>query len=119
MIIHRLHTALLFAGLMGASLLGAHDAKLHKGTATTGEIVSVTAANAVMKTAKGNVTVTFSKDTKFEMGTQAVDLNHFKKGDKISVFGTKLANGEMSAKEVVMTVTPAKAASPTKGDHKH
>lgn len=108
---------ILAASLMLASVLSAHDAKLHKGNATAGEIVSVAPANLVMKTAKGNVTVTLNKDTKFEMGNAAVDLNHFKKGDKIDVIGTKLATGELVAKEVLMTVAPAKAAP--KADHKH
>ncbi len=93
---------LLVACLMFAAALSAHDAKLHKGNATAGEIVSVAAANLVMKTAKGNVTVTLNKDTKFEMGTAAVALKHFKKGDKINVIGTKLATGELVAKEVLM-----------------
>lgn len=107
----------LLLGLAFATILGAHDAKLHKGNATAGEIISVAPANLVMKTAKGNVTVTLNKDTKFEMGNAAVDLNHFKKGDKIDVIGTKLATGELVAKEVLMTVAPAKAAA--KADHKH
>lgn len=93
---------LLAAALTFTSLLSAHDAKLHKGNATAGEIVSVAPANLVMKTAKGNVTVTLNKATKYEMGTTAVALSHFKKGDKISVIGTKLATGELVAKEVLM-----------------
>ena len=108
---------LLVAALAFPTILSAHDAKLHKGNATAGEIVSVAPANLVMKTAKGNVNVTLNKDTKFEMGTAVVDVNHFKKGDKIDVIGTKLATGELVAKEVLMTVAPAKAAA--KADHQH
>jgi hypothetical protein len=95
-------TLRLLAPLLAfATLLSAHDAKLHKGNATAGEIVSVTPANIVMKTAKGNVNVTLNKATKFEVGTAAVDLKQFKKGDKIDVIGTKLATGELVAKEVL------------------
>jgi len=117
MTLRKLHAQVIAAGLIFASLLSAHDAKLHKGNATAGEIVSVAPAAMVMKTAKGNVTVTLNKDTKFEMGETAVDLNHFKKGDKINVIGTKLGTGELVAKEVLMTVAPTKA--PAKADHKH
>lgn len=114
-----LQTTLLLAGLMSVSLLSAHDEKLHKGNATQGEIVSIAGNNVVMKTATGNVKVTLNKVTKFEMGDAAVDVNHFKKGDKISVIGTKLATGELVAKEVMMTMAPAKAAGKAEGDHKH
>lgn len=96
--------------------LMAHDAKLHKGNATEGEVVSVTPAAMVVKTAKGNVTATIDKATKFEMGDQKVDINHFKKGDKVSVFGTKLASGELVAKEIVM---PGATKAAAKSDHKH
>src|SRR6266545_2278448 len=109
MFIRRLHITLLAVGLMSASLVSAHDAKLHKGKATEGEIVSIAGNTVVMKTATGSVTVTLNKDTKYEMGEQAVDMNHFKKGDKISVIGTKLATGELVAKEMMMTMAPAKA----------
>lgn len=119
MFIRKLQTTLLFAGLMTGSLLFAHDEKLHTGNATQGEIVSIAGNNMVMKTASGNMKVTLSKDTKYEMGDQAVDLNHFKKGDKVSVIGTKLASGELAAKEMMMTMEPAKGASQSGGDHKH
>lgn len=119
MFIRRLQNTLLLAGLVGASLLSAHDEKLHTGNATQGEIVSIAGNNVVMKTATGNIKVTLSKDTKYEMGDQTVDVNHFKKGDKVSVIGTKLATGELAAKEMMMTMAPAKAAGKAEGDHKH
>ncbi len=105
--------------ILSASALLAHDAKLHKGNATEGEVVSISATSIVVHTTKGNVTATLNKATKLEMGTQVVDVNHFKKGDKVSVFGTKLANGELVAKEVVMNGAPAKGATPAKAEHKH
>lgn len=119
MFIRRLQHTLLLAGLMGAPMLTAHDEKLHTGNATQGEIVSIAGNNVVMKTATGNIKVTLSKETKYEMGDQAVDVTHFKKGDKVSVIGTKLATGELAAKEMMMTMAPAKAAGKTEADHKH
>jgi len=119
MFIRRLQTTLFLASLMGAALLSAHDEKLHTGNATQGEIVSIAGNNVVMKTATGNMKVTLNKDTKFEMGDQAVDVKHFKKGDKVSVIGTKLATGELVAKEMMITMAPAKAADHAQGEHKH
>ena len=119
MIVRKFQTTLLLAGLMSVSMLSAHDEKLHTGNATQGEIVSIAGNNVVMKTAAGNIKVTLSKDTKYEMGDQAVDVNHFKKGDKVSVIGTKLASGELVAKEVMMTTAPAKAAGKAQAEHKH
>ena len=119
MFVRRLQSALLLTGLMGASLLSAHDEKLHTGNATQGEIVLIAGNNIVMKTATGNLKVTLNKDTKYEMGDQSVDVNHFKKGDKVSVIGTKLATGELVAKEMMMTMAPAKAADHKDTDHKH
>lgn len=117
MFIRRLAMAVLAAGAISLSTLSAHDAKLHKGNATEGEVVSIEGSKMVVKTAKGNVNVTLNKDTKYEMGDQAVDVNHFSKGSKVAVIGTKLASGELVAKEVIMP--GAKAASAAKGNHKH
>lgn len=121
MFIQRIVITMLAAGAMSLATLSAHDAKLHKGKATDGEVVSIDGSKMVMKTAKGNVNVTLGKDTKYEMGDQAVDVNHFSKGSKVSVTGTKLANGDLVAKEVIMPMagTKAKAAAPADGDHKH
>ncbi len=118
MFVHKLKLSLAITAL-SASALFAHDAKLHSGDATEGQIVSIKGNDVVMKTAKGDVKVTLNKDTKFEMGDQAVDLNHFMKGDKVGVIGTKLATGEIVAKEVLMVVPPAKGAAHAEGDHKH
>jgi hypothetical protein len=116
MMVRNFYSMLAVALLASASLL-AHDAKLHKGKATEGELVSISGSAAVLKTAAGNVNVTLNKDTKYEMGNTAVDVNHFKKGDKVSVIGTKLANGELVAKEVLMSAAPA-AKSATKSTAK-
>lgn len=115
--LRRLQTPLLAAALLSAPALFAHDAKLHAGNATEGQIVSIAGNNVVMKTAKGDVKVTLNKSTKFEMGTQVVDVNHFKMGDKIAVIGTKLATGEIVAKEMIMPAAATKSAVPA--DHKH
>lgn len=114
MFIRSLQTAVVVLGLMGASALSAHDGDDHKGKATEGQIVSIAADNFVMKTAKGNVTVTLSKDTKYEMNKQAVDKGHFKTGDKVSVIGTALTGGKLVAKEVMMGNAPSHDADHAK-----
>jgi len=111
--------SIALAGLMSTSVVFGHDAKLHSPNATEGQIVSISGNNVVMKTAKGDVKVTLSKDTKYEMGDQAVDVNHFKKGAKIAVIGTKLATGEIVAKEMIMPMESPKGAAPKATDHKH
>jgi hypothetical protein len=115
----KMFSTMFLASILGASLLSAHDADQHKGTPTEGQITSIAADRMVMKTAQGNLTVMLNKDTKFEHGDQAADRGHFKAGDKVSVFGTKLATGELVAKEVVMPMPGAKGAAKQEGDHKH
>ena len=95
-------TTLLILGLIAPSILKAHEPSKHKGKATEGEIVSVGGDRFEMKTATGNVTVTFSDKTKFEHGDQAATKDHLKKGEHVSVIGTKLASGELVAREVLL-----------------
>ena len=105
----------------------AHDAKLHKGKATTGEIVSVADDRFEMKTATGTTVVSFSSKTQFEHGTQKVDKSHLSKGTKVSVIGTKLPTGELVAREVILgggTEAAAdrsnvKQSDKQKAEHKH
>jgi Domain of unknown function (DUF5666) len=92
----------VLVSILACAILSAHDAKLHKGKATEGEIVSIAASTMQLKTAAGPVTVTLSAKTKYEHGDEAVTKTHLKKGDHVSVFGTKLATGELVATEVVM-----------------
>ena len=94
MFVHKLKVTVAIAALMSASALFAHDAKLHAGDATEGQIVSIAGNNVVMKTAKGDVKVTLNKDT-------------------------KLATGEIVAKEMIMPMASTKGAAKAEGDHKH
>ena len=122
--------SLAMAVLMAVSLVTAnamaHDAKLHKGKATTGEIVSVADDRFEMKTATGTTVVSFSSKTQFEHGSQKVDKTHLSKGAKVSVIGTKLPSGELVAREVMLggAETAAdhsnmKHSDKEKAEHKH
>ena len=93
---------IMAAFLFLAALVWAHDPKLHKGPVTTGVVASVAADGFELKTKTGAIKVTYTKTTKFEHGNAVVDKTHLKKGDSVSVIGTKLPTGELVAKEVLM-----------------
>ena len=123
---HIVLTAAVVLGLLAPGAVVAHDAKLHKGKATTGEVVSVADDRFEMKTSAGITVVSFSSKTKFEHGNQTVDKTHVSKGAKVSVIGTKLPNGELVAREVMLGASDAatdhsamKTAGKEKSEHKH
>jgi hypothetical protein len=95
--------------LLAAPLASAHDASLHKGKATEGEIVSIDGGKMQLKTAAGALTVTLSDKTKYEHGNQTVTKSHLKAGERVSVFGTKLATGELVAREVLISPAASKS----------
>jgi hypothetical protein len=102
---------LLACAFLAASLAFAHDASLHKGKATEGEVVSVTGAKMELKTATGPLTVTLSDKTKYEHGNQTATKNHLQKGEHVSVFGTKLPTGELVAREILIGAPAAPHAA--------
>jgi len=81
----------------------AHDASMHKGKNTIGEVMSIANDKLVMKTDKGSVPVTLIADTKVELEEgQAVTKGNLKVGDHLMVTGTKLPSGELVAKEIMI-----------------
>jgi len=92
------------------TLASAHDASLHKGKATTGEVISVAADKMELKTAAGPVTVTLNDKTKYEHGNKAATKSHLVKGEHVSVFGTKLPTGELVAREILIDAPDSHAA---------
>lgn len=100
--------------LLASSALVAHDDRLHKGNALTGEIVSVNADGLQLKTKTDTVKVKFSSKTKFEHDKKQVDKTHVKAGDRAGVIGSKLPSGEVMANEVLLGLpapNPAAAAT--------
>src|SRR5207247_1431707 len=67
----KLFTTILAISLLIQPLASAHDASLHKGKATTGEVVSVSDSKMEMKTATGPVTITLNANNKHEHGHNA------------------------------------------------
>ena len=120
-----LMTTVLMLGLLAPVSSWAHDPRLHKPNAVTGEIASVATDSFELKTKTNTIKVTFSSKTKFEHGKETVDKSHLAKGDRVGVIGTKLPTGELVAKEVLLGLTESKedAAKKTdkgaKREHKH
>ena len=104
---------LALLGFVGVSSAEAHDARLHKGKPTKGEVVSVEANGLTLKTATGTTTVTWREETKFERGDKQATREDLKPGDQVSVFGTKLPTGELVAREVLLPATDSKGDSHT------
>lgn len=110
-----------------ASLLFAHDERLHGANAVTGEIVTVTIDGLQLKTKTNTVKVKYSSKTKFELDKKTVDKSAVKKGDRAGVIGSKVPTGEVVANEIILglpapkTATEAKAEVDVKkpSDHKH
>lgn len=105
-----LFSTVLFIALLAPSLAVAHDASLHKGKPTNGEVVSISGDKLELKTATGPITVTLNEKTKYEHGNQTAAKSHLQKGERVTVFGTKLATGELVAKEVLIGAPDSHAA---------
>jgi hypothetical protein len=96
-----------------STVASAHDASKHKGKPVEGEVIAVTSDRFEIRTAAGAVPVTFSSKTKFEHGSATVDKTHVTKGERVTVFGTKLPSGEMVAREVLIGGADAHQAHPS------
>ena len=111
-------TTMLALGLLVfSSMTFAHDERLHKGNAVTGEIVAVTLDGLQLKTKSDTVKVKFSSKTKFELDKKAVDKSSVRRGDRAGVVGSKLPTGEVMANEVILGLpAPNPATSKPAGE---
>src|SRR5437660_334367 len=100
--------------LASSKKLAAHDERLHKGNALTGEIVAVAADGLQLKTKTETVKVKFSSKTKFELDKKMVDKGQVRQGDRIGVIGSKLPTGEVMANEVILGLPAPRPAGETK-----
>ncbi len=89
----------------------AHDAKLHKGKQTKGEIVSVSQGRVELKTGKGNVSVLLSEKPKIEIGGAEASASALTKGQQVAVIGTTLGSGEIVAKEILVERSSPKSGA--------
>ena len=106
------HTVLAILLTLGVLLpnASAHDPSKHKGKPVVGEVLSLAGDGFELKTDSGVVPVTFSSKTKFEHGNAVVDKSHLSKGTRVTVFGTKLPNGDLVAREVLIGTAAAGTA---------
>src|SRR5213593_1082735 len=88
--------------LLMPGLAWAHEASQHKGKPTEGEVVAVDGDKLALKTATGETTVKLTDATKFEREDGEATRVDLTKGTHVAVFGTKLASGELVAREVVI-----------------
>jgi hypothetical protein len=98
----KLSITLLLVGLLIPSAARAHNPSKHKGKGVEGEIVSIENNRMELKTSAGPRNVTINDKTKFERGSAQVTKSDLKKGDRVTVFGTKLASGELVAREILL-----------------
>lgn len=82
----------------------AHDAKDHKGSMIEGTLILLEKDKASIKTEKGNLSITFMPETKFEVGIEGVkgERSQLKEGQYLMVMGHKLKSGDFAATEVMM-----------------
>jgi len=110
---------LLFFALLMPSAARAHDPSKHKGKGVQGEIVSIANDRIELKTSAGGQTVTINDKTKFERGSAQVTKSDLKKGDRVTVFSTKLATGELVAREILLGSPEHHESQKEKATHKH
>lgn len=117
----RIRTLLIvaFLALLVSQNSWAHDPSKHKGKGTKGEIVSIANDRIELKTSAGVKAVTITDKTTFERGSEKVSKAALKKGDQVTVFGTKLATGELMAQEVMLANPESHEGHKEKSDHKH
>ena len=93
--------SLLVATLLLSSNVYAHDVKLHKGKPTEGVVTLLTQAGFDLKTDNSSVPVKYGEGVTFESEHEGnAKAEDIKPGVHVSVFGTKLASGELVAKEI-------------------
>ena len=115
----RLFTTLILTGIFGAAVIMAHDPSQHKGTPTKGEVLSIAGNRIELKTEKGVKTVALDEKVAYERGKAKASLSDFKKGDRVAIFGTTLASGEIVAKEVFLDAGATTAGPKHDQAHKH
>ena len=115
----KLSVGLLFLALLIPSAARAHDPSKHKGKGVQGEIVSIANHRIELKTSAGAKAVTINDKTKFERGSTQVTKSDLKKGDRVTVFGTKLASGELVAREILLGSPEHHVSQKERASHKH
>ena len=80
----------------------AHEQSLHKGKPVEGEVTALAADRLTLKTATATLTVVLDEKTHFERDDKAAAKADLAQGEHLTIFGTKLATGELVAREVLI-----------------
>ena len=102
-LLSRLLTSAVFICLTAPASALAHDASMHKGKVTVGKITTMAHGKLSVETENGPVVVTLSEGTRIEdEGGGPAAVGDLRMGDAVTVTGTRLAGGELVAKEVMI-----------------
>jgi hypothetical protein len=91
----------------------AHGAHAHHGKPTEGTIAAVDGEHLTLTMDAGPVAVTLTETTHIAEGEKEVDRNALAPAVHVSVFGTKLASGELVAEDIHVE----DAGAPTEREH--
>ncbi len=86
--------------VLGTVTAGAHDGSMHSGKPTEGTVAVVHGDQLTLALADGQVLVMLQPTTKLEEGEQPAARDALKPGVHVEVFGTKLPDGELVAREI-------------------
>ena len=98
----RASTTTLLTVLLLSPPVGAHEQSLHKGKPVEGEVGTLAGDRLTLKTATATLTVVLDENTHFERDDQPATKADLAQGNHLTVFGTKLATGELVAREVLI-----------------
>ncbi len=104
-------TACVVMLLLLTSIGAAHEKSLHKGKPVEGEVTAVAADRLTLATGSATLVVLLDDKTTFERADRPAARADVKPGDRLSVFGTRLATGELVAREVLIGGAPDEGVS--------
>ncbi len=100
---YRIVTAAVLGILLTLASIGAaHEQSLHKGKPVEGEVTTVAGDTLTLETGATTLAVVLDDKTKFERGDQPAERSDVKRGVHLTIFGTRLATGELVAREVLI-----------------
>jgi Domain of unknown function (DUF5666) len=115
----KLFAALFLLGVVSLNNAWAHDPSKHKGKATIGEVASIGNDRLELKTSTGTKTIMITEITKFERGNEKIAKEELKVGDKVTLFGTTLATGEIVAREILLTKSEVRNGNSKRSGQEH
>lgn len=97
----KVRAVMLFVVLAQGPAL-AHEASLHRGKPTEGEVIAVLGDHMTLRARTGPIDVTLMEDTKLEEEGKDATRADLTPGTQVAVFGTKLPTGELVAHDIVL-----------------